>query len=70
MLGYVFDGEIEKARNSVAASIAGNRRKLKSAVPGLLVPSQVATGLSGISETSHVLPQGLFRIYHLFIDVS
>ena len=69
MLGYVFDGEIEKARDSVVASIAANPNKLKCAAPFRLVPSQIVTGLSGISESSHALSQGLFTIYHLFVVV-
>lgn len=69
MLGYVFDGEIEKARDAVAASIVANPATLKCAAPPRLVPSCVLTGLSGISETSHALPQGLFTIYHLFVAV-
>ena len=69
MLGYVFDGKIEKARDSVADSIAANPDKLKCAAPFRLVPSSVVTGLSDIGETSHALPQGLFTIYHLFVAV-
>jgi hypothetical protein len=69
MLGYVFDGDTEKALASVADSILANPAKLKCATPFRLVPSQIVTGLSGISETSHELQQGLFRIYHLLIPV-
>ena len=69
MLGYVFDGDIEKARNSVAVSIEANREKLKTAPPFKLVASSVLPGDSRVSETVHVLAHGDFVIYHLFIAV-
>jgi len=69
MLGYVFDGEIETARDAVETSIAANPIKLRCAAPFRLVPSQIVAGLSGISQTSHALPQGLFTIHHLFVAV-
>lgn len=69
MLGYVFDGEIERARDAVAASIAANPAKLKCAAPFRLVPSKVVAGTSSIGETYHSLPQGLFTIHHLFVAV-
>jgi hypothetical protein len=34
-----------------------------------LVPSQIAPGLDGISETSHALAQDPFTIFHLFVAV-
>jgi hypothetical protein len=69
MLGYVFDGDIEKARTSVAASIEANREKLKTAPPFKLVPSSVLPGDSRVSETIHTLAHGEFVIYHLFVAV-
>ena len=69
MLGYVFDGDIEKARTSVAASIEANREKLKTAPPFKLVPSSVLPGESRVSETIHALAHGDFVIYHLFVAV-
>lgn len=69
MLGYVFDGQIEKARGSVSDCIAANPEKLKCASPFRLVPSQIVTGLAGISETSHSFTEELFTIYHLFAAV-
>jgi hypothetical protein len=69
MLGYVFDGDIEKARTSVAASIEANREELKTAPPFKLVPSSVLPGDSRVSETIHALAHGDFVIYHLFVAV-
>jgi len=69
MLGYVFDGDIEKARTSVAASIEANREQLKTTPPFKLVPSSVLPGDSRVSETIHALAHGGFVIYHLFVAV-
>lgn len=69
MLGYVFDGDIEKARISVAASIEANHEKLKTAPPFKLVLSSVLPGDSRVSETIHALAHGDFIIYHLFVAV-
>ncbi len=68
MLGYVFDGDIEKARASVAASIETNHEKLRTASPFKLVLSSVLPG-DRVSQTTHVLAHGNFIIYHLFVAV-
>jgi hypothetical protein len=69
MLGYVFDGAIEKARASVGAAIVENHEKLKCATPFKLAPSSVLPGDSRVSETNHALAHGDFIIYHLFVAV-
>ena len=69
MLGYVFDGNVEVARTSVAASIEASREKLKTAHPFKLVFSSVVSGDSRVSETTHALAHGDFIIYHLFVAV-
>jgi len=69
MLGYVFDGNIEAARTSVAASIEASREKLKTVPPFKLVLSSVLPGDSRVSETIHALAHGDFIIYHLFVAV-
>jgi hypothetical protein len=69
MLGYVFDGDVEKARAAIAVSIASNRQKLKGAPSFNLVPSAILPGDFGVTESVHVLPHGNFTIYHLFIAV-
>ena len=69
MLGYVFDGNVEAARTSVAASIKASRKKLKTVHPFKLVLSSVLPGDSCVSETIHALAHGDFIIYHLFVDV-
>jgi hypothetical protein len=69
MLGYVFDGQIEKARAAVSASIAASHRQLKCSRPVPFAPSPVLAGEYRISESAHSLPQGAFLIYHLFLAV-
>jgi hypothetical protein len=69
MLGYVFDGNVEKARTSVAASIETNREKLKTVPPFKLVLSSILPGDSRVSESIHALAHGKFIVYHLFIAV-
>lgn len=69
MLGYVFDGNIESARDAVADAIKANRKRLKTAPPFKLVPSEVLPGAPRVSESSHALPGRNFTIYHLFVIV-
>ena len=69
MLGYVFDGNVEGARTSVAASIETSRDKLKTIPPFKLVLSSVLPDDSRVSETTHALAHGDFTIYHIFVAV-
>lgn len=69
MLGYVFDGDIEKARSAVAASVETSHEMLRTAPPFKLIPSSVLSGDSRVSETIHALAHGDFVIYHLFVAV-
>ena len=69
MLGYVFDGDIESARSSVAASIGSNHGQLQcSRTPGL-GPSSVLKNDFGVSESFHSISNRSFRIYHVFLAV-
>lgn len=69
MLGYVFDGEIESARSSVAAYIGSNDRLLQCSRTPRFAPSPVLKDDFRVSESSHSLPHGAFKIYHLFLAV-
>lgn len=64
MLGYVFDGDIDKARTSVARSIEKNRSKLKTRLPHKMVVSSILPGDSRVYETIHTIEQKRFTIYH------
>jgi hypothetical protein len=69
MLAYVFDGDVNKARDAVVESVAANPDKLKCDSLLCRLPSKTVAELSGIIESSHILPQGIFTIYHLFVKV-
>lgn len=68
MLGYVFDGRVDKARASVASAIEKSSDKLKCTNQKTLVVSNVVPGEKGISETVHALPRR-FTIFHQFLSV-
>jgi hypothetical protein len=69
MLGYVFDGQVEKARDSVRTSIESNHRQLRCGTVPALVPSSILSDLSWVSQSIHSLSQRVFTIYHLFLPV-
>ena len=69
MLGYVFDGEIERARSSVAGSIESNNGQLQCSRKPRFGPSSVLKDDFRVSESSHSLSNRSFRIYHLFLAV-
>ncbi|MGA2725360.1 MAG: hypothetical protein ABSG79_23495 [Bryobacteraceae bacterium] len=69
MLGYVFDGQIARARSSIAESIGSNHGQLKcSRSPGFR-PSSVLKDDLRVSESSHSLSFREFKIYHLVLAV-
>jgi hypothetical protein len=69
MLGYVFDGEIEKARASVFDCIKKNKKKLKCYQTPHFKPSNICLENYQISESVHRLSYCNMTIYHLFISV-
>ena len=78
MLGYVFDGEVDAARASIAATIQTHAKKLKLVPSSRLADSAILPGKSGISESVHDLADKIdlgdlfrerFTIYHLLVPV-
>jgi hypothetical protein len=70
MLGFVFDGEVERARSSVAATIEAEYGQLKCCVIPHFKPSLVVGAESAVvGESVHSLSHGAFTIYHLFLAV-
>jgi hypothetical protein len=69
MLGYVFDGETDKARFSIAGCIEGNHRILRCCSSPRFKPSTICVAKHKISESVHQLSHGNMTIYHLFISV-
>lgn len=77
MLGYVFDGNIKSARDSIGAAIQMHAKKLRLASPGW-VRESVVLPKSGISESHHDLESGAdiadlfserFVVYHVLMPV-
>ena len=78
MLGYVFDGEVEAARASIAAAIQTHAKKLKLVPSGRLSDSSILPSYAGISESHHELADEIdlgdllrerLTIYHLLVAV-
>ncbi|MGB9498314.1 MAG: hypothetical protein ACKVE4_00885 [Dissulfuribacterales bacterium] len=68
MLGYVYDGDIKKARSGVAKYIDGKIKELKLMPPKKLTKSSIVTG-KVIYETRHDLKKRAFTLYHIFLRV-
>lgn len=68
MLGYVFDGEIDKARTSINKSVRNKRIVLRLLPPEQLTRSAILTEMQ-IDETGHDLVERLFTIYHVLVAV-
>ena len=78
MLGYVFDGKVEAAREAIAAAIATHAKKLRLVPSSRLTRSAILLGETSISESQHDLAdqtdlgdlfRGRFTIYHLLAAV-
>jgi hypothetical protein len=67
MLGYVFDGDVLKARKSISDSIDVNQNKLK--ISQRLVASSICKHAQCVDETRHALDRRIFTMYHLLISV-
>lgn len=68
MIGYVFDGKINKARSSIDKFVRNKATDLKLAHPGQLIRSPILAEMH-IDETRHDLSDRSFTIYHVFIAV-
>ena len=63
MLGYVYDGKVETARNAVGEAVVKHAEKLKLSRPYQFRVSPVIPQESRISESLHLLPAG--PLYYL-----
>jgi hypothetical protein len=70
MLGYVFDGGIQKARSRISDVIDKNRAILRISDPAGLVRSDIIEGSACVDETRHLFCQRPFMIYHLLVSVQ
>ncbi len=69
MLGYVFDGDIKKARSGINQYITNKIEELKLKSPGRLIRSSILLN-KRIDETSHDLSKRSFKLYHIFLAVN
>jgi hypothetical protein len=65
MLGYVFDGEVDTAREEIAAAVKKASGKLRCEAE---LQIMVRNG-SAVGKTAHRVPRGEFTLYHLFLAV-
>jgi hypothetical protein len=68
MLGYVYDGDIKKARNGVARYILKKEKELKLIPPKRLARSEILPD-KRIDKTRHALKNRIFTIYHVLLNV-
>jgi len=69
MLGYVFDGDIDQARISIARAIETNRLALKVEGENGLVRSDIVKRAERVDESHHRFDLRPFSIYHLLVPV-
>jgi len=68
MLGYVYDGDLQKACSGVDRYIKGKIKELRLLPPEKMKRSSLFA-TKGIFETRHYLTKRKFCIYHLFLGV-
>lgn len=68
MLGYVFDGNIVRARADVSGAINARRAALRLAAPQILNRSRMPV-IPPVDETRHRLPRRNFTLYHMLTPV-
>jgi len=69
MVGYVLDGDVEKARRNVADGIANKRQSLGMRSTGTLEESDLRESVYMTSHNRKQPPQQ-FTIYHVFLSVQ
>ena len=69
MLGYVFDGNVERAQKSIQTTISKNAKKLKLSKSTTLKKSNIVQRAECVDETRHHLPGRDITMYHLLIPV-
>lgn len=69
MLGYVFNGDVDQARISIARAIEANRLALKVEDESGLVRSNIVERTERVDESHHRFNRRSFTIYHLLVPV-
>lgn len=69
MIGYVFDGQLEVAMESVKDRIKDKANEIALKSPGLASTSLTVAN-DYLRETLHSTPNGEFAIFHLFVSMT
>lgn len=69
MLGYVFDGDVRRARSGITKSIDKNKNKLRIVGESGLVRSDIVKRRQRVDETCHLLGKRPFTLYHILVPV-
>lgn len=69
MLGSVYDGAIDSAKDGISQLIEKHAKLLKCKQPHRLIASKLPSSGSGVDETIHTLNGRDFRIFHIFLAV-
>jgi hypothetical protein len=70
MLGYVLDGQVDRALRNVEMNIQAYARELEMTLPGHFLPSSVRPNDPSAKETHHYRSHetAVFHIHHLFMS--
>lgn len=69
MLGYVYDGDVERARIAIHKAIVEHSAKLRFSTSEQIKVSAIVPNELRITESVHELPQRQFRIFHVLFGV-
>jgi len=69
MLGYVFDGDVDRARSGISKAVNDSRTMLKIKGSCGLMQSNVVKRRERVDETRHRFSRRSFTIYHLLVPV-
>ena len=71
MIGYVLDGNVDRAITNIEANIQGQCSALRMAPPGRLLTSAIINDDSRVRETHHLRDAGtVFCLHHLFMAAA
>lgn len=69
MIGFVMDGNIKLAVNSIANAMEKNRDLLCLSTNTKMAPCPLVSNIQTVQETSHSLKPHTFMLYHVFLGL-
>jgi hypothetical protein len=72
MIGYVLDGDVNRAMKNVEGAVKTHHVALGMAAPGEMNASSISPTIAGLKETSHVRAQNAetISVQHWFAPVT